>query len=157
MHIFGFSSSEWLCHIILLPAECESSVCSSSTQHQVFSVFFILAILVYVQQYYIMVLIFISLMTNDVEHFFLHAYYPLLQSTCFGYFANFLLYSAFSLLIYRSSYIFWICLFFMWYKYLPLCGLSFYYIAMLFSSFSKYSSLILLQYKCFGWCSLCPI
>lgn len=89
--------------------------------------------------------------------FFLHAYYPLLQSTCFGYFANFLLYSAFSLLIYRSSYIFWICLFFMWYKYLPLCGLSFYYIAMLFSSFSKYSSLILLQYKCFGWCSLCPI
>lgn len=74
------------------PAVEEGSNFSTSLSHLLFFVLLITAILVGVMSYFIMVLIFISVMVNDVEHLFmclLPIYYLSLENHLFVSFAHF--------------------------------------------------------------------
>lgn len=62
---------KWLYHFTSYQLEMGVSVLPHSRQHLVFSVCLILAILVHVCWYLIVILIFISLKTNDAKHFFM--------------------------------------------------------------------------------------
>lgn len=74
IHIFSFSKNYLNCSPVIIPISCPPAMyeyCSYSTLHRQYSALsvFFLVILVDVQWYFIVALVFIFLMTNKVEYF----------------------------------------------------------------------------------------